>query len=296
MIIYVQSRGRSQEHDYRWLEVRKSSQSPSIPPLLKDLKVEELIESQKPSIILARSGKYLLLLVTAMESREERTDFMRRQIRNSVAWVSEEKPEIEQLFRAITVRALRGELAADIDKAIGIGGEYGFEVDFEQLHHLVDRLEVSVQPATFACFKYGKNNIDLRSDLASELSQFSLPHDSGNPIILVVVTTLKSQEALARLRVWRGLSSRIESQTWIEVSNSASKGTELGSQKKTLLLGILLAVIVVAIGWMIWSSTLNSVPQNSPPKSGTSSQQTSATSLSKVPATSQSPSTLPSIK
>ncbi|MGG6269111.1 hypothetical protein ACQ4M3_25560 [Leptolyngbya sp. AN03gr2] len=292
MIIYVQSRGRSQEHDYRWLEVRKSSQSPSIPPLLKDLKVEELIESQKPSIILARSGKYLLLLVTALESREERSDFMRRQIRNSVAWVSEEKPEIEQLFRAITVRALRGELAADIDKAIGIGGQYGFEVDFEQLRHLVDHLEVGVKPATSAYFKYGKNNIELRADLALELSQFSLPHDLDNQI-LVVVTTLKSQEALERFQVWRGLSNRIESQTWVEVSTSASNRTELGSQKKTLLLGILVAVIVVAIGWMIWSSTLNSVPQNSPPRSGTSSQPPSATSLSKVPTTSHSPSTLP---
>ncbi|MCU0551587.1 MAG: hypothetical protein MUC48_19765 [Leptolyngbya sp. Prado105] len=295
MIIYVQSRGNSQEHDYRWLEVRKNSQRPSIPPLLKDLKVEELIESQKPSIVLARSGKYLLLLVTALESREERTDFTRRQIRNSVAWVSEEKPEIEQLFRAIAVRALRGELAADIDKAISIAGEYGFEVDSERLQHLVDHLEVGVKPASSAWLKYGKNHIDLRSDLALELSQFSLPHDLETQI-LVVVTTLKSQEALERLQVWRGLSSRIESQTWVKVSNSASNATELGSQKKTLLLGILIAILVIAIGWIIWNSTLNPSPQNSQPKSRTPSQSTSDTSLSKVPTPLQSPSTFPSIK
>ncbi len=276
MTIYVQSRGKSQDHDYRWLEIGKESQSPSIPPLLKDLKVEELIESQKPSLILARSGKYLLLLVTAMDSREERTDFIGRRVRNSVAWVAIETPEIEQLFRAIAVLALQGELAAKIDQAINIGGNYGFEVDLKQLQTLVDRSAAGVKPAS--SLKYGKNDVHLRAQLASELSQYSLPSDLGTDQILVVVTTLKSQEALERLRVWRGLSSRIESETWIEVVDSIISGAESGLQKKTLFLGILAAIVVIAMGWIVWSSALRTTPQNSPSERKTSSHPASVTS------------------
>ena len=236
MTIYVQSRGKSQEHDYRWLEVRKESQSPVIPPLLKDLKVEELIESQRPSLILARSDRYLLLLVTALESREERTDFMGRRVRNSVAWVAEDKPETEQVFRAIAAQALRGELAERIDQAISIGSEYGFEVNLEQLQTLVDHLEIDPKSVNSGRFKFGKNVSHLRSELASELSKFSLPQGLGTYQILVVVTTLKSQEALEKLRVWRGLSNRIESETWVEVFDSTSGEAESRRQKKNSVL------------------------------------------------------------
>ena len=294
MSIYVQSRGKSQEHDYRWLEVRKESQSPVIPPLLKDLKVEELIESQKPSLILARSGRYLLLLVTALESREERTDFMGRRVRNSVAWVAEDKPETEQFFRATAAQALRGGLAERIDQAISIGGEYGFEVNLEQLQTLVDHSEIDIKPANSCSFKFGKNVSHLRSELASELSKFSLPQGLGTYQILVVVTTLKSQEALEKLRVWRGLSNRIESETWVKVFDSTE--AESRRQKKTLFFGILAAIVVIAIGWIVWGSTLNPTPQNSQPESRTSSQPTSDTSLSKASATLQNSSDYPSIK
>lgn len=296
MTIYVQSRGKSQEHDYRWLEVRKESQSPVIPPLLKDLKVEELIESQKPSLILARSGRYLLLLVTALESREERTDFMGRRVRNSVAWVAEDKPETEQFFRAIAAQALRGELAERIDQAISIGSEYGFEVNLEQLQTLVDHLEIDPKSVNSGRFKFGKNVSHLRSELASELSKFSLPQGLGTYQILVVVTTLKSQEALEKLRVWRGLSNRIESETWVEVFDSTSGEAESRRQKKTLFFGMLAAIVVIAIGWIVWGSTLNPTPQNSQPESRTSSQPTSDTSLSKASATLQNSSDYPSIK
>lgn len=132
MTIYIQSCGKSQDHDYAWLKIEDNDrQEPEIPHALKAIKPEELIDSQNPSIILARSGGYLLLLATALDTQDGRTDFMGRQIRNSIAWVEEDSSVSRQLFRKLAIQALKGKLKDDIQQAVDnvADSRYGFRAN-----------------------------------------------------------------------------------------------------------------------------------------------------------------------
>ena len=59
MKIYVDSRGYSQDYDYRWIEVTETEQKrpKELPYLLR--KAAELIESDAASVVLARNGSWL---------------------------------------------------------------------------------------------------------------------------------------------------------------------------------------------------------------------------------------------
>ena len=245
LVTYVQSRGISQESDYRWLKVRENSQIPEIPPVLKrpisidfktQVRVYDLIDSQTHSIVLARSDNELVLLVTGLKAREERTDFMGRKVRNSVAYVCSDSNDNELIIRSLAVRALRGELEGEVDKAVNIGGEYGFEVSFEKISQLarledVESLEAEQQ------IRIGENSIEFKEDLALELEQHCLPKTKRDSI-LIAVTGIKSKDALIQAKVWRSLSSRVKTQEWIKISNGTINVTantpelEQNQQKK----------------------------------------------------------------
>lgn len=118
MTIYVQSRGKSQEHDHSWLEVTKGiAQTSIIPEKLKAMKPEELIDSQKSSIVLARLDEHLVLIITALDA-PGRTDFMRRQICNTVAWIEPDNSKNERLFCKVAAHALNEKLGDDVHKAV----------------------------------------------------------------------------------------------------------------------------------------------------------------------------------
>ncbi|MBE9166342.1 hypothetical protein IQ238_01925 [Pleurocapsales cyanobacterium LEGE 06147] len=246
MVIYVQSRGISQDNDYRWLKIQKDKQLCENPQLLIEpinsagTKPVDLIDSQKFSLILARSHQNLLLLVTGLKTREERTDFMGRKIRNSVIWFYHDDPENEQKIRAIAVLALRGELEAEVDRAINIEGEYGFEVNFEKIRQISDSIVVETNNNADLIPKIGNNSEQLRQELALELETNCLPKQNG---LLVLVTSIKTASTLKAAKVWRGLSNRVayDKLTPIQARYQLDRQT----QKKTLL--ILTAIATVAI-------------------------------------------------
>jgi hypothetical protein len=204
MKIYVQSRGLSQDYDYCWL--------PEVPPILKKYRINDLIQSESPSLVLGRYENKLILLVTGLEA-SERIDFQRRTIRNSVAWVGEDNQENEEKLRAIAVYALRGLLKADIDRAVKFGGEHGFEISFDAIRQIkVDEVR-NFEPKLES--KLGKNSQELRDYLAYELEERCLPTSkefSHSP--LVVVTGIKSENALKQAGVWRGLSNLVQGEGW----------------------------------------------------------------------------------
>jgi hypothetical protein len=116
MEIYIQSRGHSPDFEYCW--------QPSVPDELS--RVSSLIQSDSPSVVLARFHKRLMLLVTGLVSPQKK-DFRERPIRHSVVWFLDEDYDGEAQIRAITVRALQGLLADQVDEHIQFGGESGFE-------------------------------------------------------------------------------------------------------------------------------------------------------------------------
>lgn len=288
MKIYVQSRGIAQENDYRWLRIKPDSTCRlEIPSILKknipinasfSTTIPDLIDSQKPSIVLVESDHEFLLLVTGLPTRGERTDFVGRKVRNSVAWIrlyanELERIESEQLMRKLAVCALREELAEQVDRAITIGGEHGFEVSWEALSRLTESLDIrALEPEEKA--KASSNTPQHRIELALELEQYSLPQVNKHRI-LVLVTSIKSQDALEKVCVWRGLSNRIESNDWVDLGNSSTYGleatwaTEQGSKKNInwLILGILVAAVILVVILLVtplWRSEPEPTPKAIP--------------------------------
>ncbi|ERT09078.1 hypothetical protein M595_0807 [Lyngbya aestuarii BL J] len=252
MTIYILSRGQKEDQDYSWFKIRKESLIRETPPIFKRVPVETVIEHQKPSMILARQDSEFLLLVTGLKAREERADFMGRSVRNSIAWVYSDSEEHENILRSLAIRALKNELELEIDKAINIGGEYGFKVEQDAIEQLAISKIIASKPAENAC-KLGKNSAKLRQELAKELQNYSIPLRDG---FLIIITTLKAKSALSMSGVWRGLSDRIENEEWEIISKtnqliaSPTSRSVLSSQKKTttqaaLTIAIILAIIMI---------------------------------------------------
>lgn len=254
MAIYLQSRGISQDCDYRWLKLRENSQVPEIPPVLKrpipvnrdqQVRVSDLIDSQMPSIVLARSDGELLLLVTGLAARAERTDFMGRRIRNSIAWVYPDSNDNERIIRSLAIRALIGDLEAAVDQAVNIGGEYGFEVALTQVKQLAQPEKVASLTAE-SPMRIGGNSPEFKQALALELEQHCLTTVDQHRL-LVVVTGIKSKEALLKARVWRGLSSRFTEQTWLEQPDHLVNAANHSNQRQENVFFWVITIAAIAL-------------------------------------------------
>lgn len=230
MLIYVYSCGESQDEEYCWLKITQNSQTLEIPSILTEpiqaeagvqVRIYGLIQSESPSVVMAKNNGNLLLLVTGLYSSERR-DLVGRKIRNSVAWLGGNSDE--PYLRGLAAKALGEQnwLKDKVDKAVTFGGEYGFQVAFEEISEIsageVGNNFVDSQ------YKVGKNSQTLREDLALELEQHELPDENGP---LVVVTGIKEESALINAGVWRGLSSLVQSEQWNTYKTNSSSPDRL---------------------------------------------------------------------
>lgn len=245
MRIYVQSRGKSQDKDYRWLRIKSNEYYPENPSFLlqfidnSPFKPVDLIESQKQSVILAVDRDDYYLLVTGLKARE-RTDFAGRSIRNSILWICQKDSENKKV-RSLLIRALKGKLEQEIDKTINASGKYGFEVDRKSLVKLSNLvLDIKNNQNTDLSCKIGGNCVSLREEIALELESNALPSIEG---LLVLVTSLKSADSLKKARVWRGLSNRVKSEYLEKYGSLAIERST--TEKKTLWLGIAIAIVLI---------------------------------------------------
>ncbi|MCG5057329.1 MAG: hypothetical protein KA714_04820 [Limnoraphis sp. WC205] len=249
MTIYILSRGQKEDQDYSWFKIKKENLIRETPPIFKRVRVETVIDHQKPSMILARQDSEFVLLVTGLKAREERADFMGRSVRNSIAWVYSDSEEHDKILRSLAIRALKNELESEIDRAINIGGEYGFQVNKDSIEQLASPENLESKPAETVC-KLGKNSPKLRQKLAEELQKYSIPSRDD---FLIIITTLKAKSALSLSGVWRGLSDRIESEEWEIVPHSnqllasPTSRSVLSKQKKTTTQAALTIAIILAI-------------------------------------------------
>lgn len=276
MPIYIQSRGKKQDQDYRWLRIKENEYYPENPdfllqPIGSSIRPIDLIESQKFSIILVATEDRYYLLVTGLKARPERTDFTGRLVRNSILW--ECKKDNELKMRSLLILALRGELDR-VDKSITISGKYGFEVDYDRLQHLSNSIAIGNNQNIDLNCKLGKNCDSLREELALELENNLLPDKKG---LLVLVTSIKSASALKQTGVWRGLSNRIEFEQFKQYDS-----LDVKAEKKTLWLWIAIALLVVAIAIItIKANTPQTQPEITPTPS-TIQENSSSTSTEKL--------------
>ncbi|MBV9389638.1 MAG: hypothetical protein JOZ78_24715 [Chroococcidiopsidaceae cyanobacterium CP_BM_ER_R8_30] len=233
MEIYVQSRGFSQEQGVSWL--------PEEPSLLRKYRVKDLIQSEVPTVVLARYDSRLLLLVTGLES--SRTDFRDRKIRNSVMWVGENSNE--PVLRSLAASALRGCLRKEIDQAIEFGGEDGFKVRWSAITQLALNSKAENHTPDERRI-LAPNSLEQVRKLAIEIEQYRLP--SWNNCPLVVVTGIKAKSALESANVWRGLSSLVDREFIYPPLKSAglhSRQTDK-KQKEEKPLALIMLIVVIA--------------------------------------------------
>lgn len=252
MKIYILSRGVSEKHDYCWQQIDKNSQQRVDEPSLVK-KFKHLIQSEAPSIVLARESCELLLLVTGIKA-SERTDYRGRQIRNSVAWVDKATDDNEKVLRAIAVRALQSflskneepSLKKEIDYAVQPDDKEGFKVDFEalQAHKIAESISVG-ESAPDLQNKIGKSD-KRASELLEELKECHLPKEEGP---LVVFTGIKAKSALEQSEVWRGLSNLVEVESWPAQKKigRAVKGSSQTGKQGNLIIILIISISLIAL-------------------------------------------------
>ena len=263
MAIYIQSCGKNQDQDYRWLRIKSNEYYPENPDFLLQpigsltVRPIDLIESQKPSIILVATQNDYCLLVTGLKAREERKDYVPRLIRNSVLWICRKDSENLKI-RSLLIQALKGKLDRAIDKTINISGQYGFEVNYELFNKLSNStLAIGSNNQIDLNCKIGKNCDFLREEIALELESNALPNKEG---LLVLVTSIKSASSLQKTGVWRGLSNRVESETLEEYGSLTI--TQFGKEKKMLWIWVAIAsILIIAIALIIVKLITLQTPQ-----------------------------------
>lgn len=240
MEIYIQSAGTSPDFDYSW--------QPQVPPLLN--RVSGLIQSESPSLVLAKFEDQFFLLITGLDSPTKK-DFAGRVIRHSIAWIAEANDENERLTRAIASQYLQGELSiGGIDRLIQLGGRQGFYFDSSKFEDLSNSILCSLtledsDNVLADTIKIGKNSQDLRNSLALELQNYLLPYEYK---LLVVVTGIKSEDSLTQANIWRSLSNLVKSENWKTVTNK--KKEDLSPKK--LIMAIARILLLAAIGLVIF--------------------------------------------
>lgn len=205
MDVYVKTAGKRVDLEYDWYRILPEGRVTEAPPLLRELRIESLVQDQSFTVVLARGRSRLMLLVGWM--RSGRSDFAGRNIHNFAAWVG--GPQDEAALRATAALALHGGLDAPVDQAVT-------EVEGEDFRVSLERLEAIPAPELAARaahalpdsrLLWGANTDALKNDLADQLERTRLPERDGP---LVVVTGIVSPERLAEAGVWRALASTIE--------------------------------------------------------------------------------------
>jgi hypothetical protein len=234
MTIYIQSRGIAPEDDYCWLKIEDANQVVAIPQILNQLGLVSLIDSQMFSLVLARHQQYFILLVTGLEATPGEVDFMGRKIRNSLVWMSSQ----EATIRVLTVAALQGKLANPLEDAISreVNPTQSFTVNTQKLRNLIDLVSVESCHNSYSACQLANNCESLRQQLALEIQANYLP---TNHDWLIVITTIKSAQDLEKLKVWRGLSNRIQA--------TELTATTKPPEKKTLFQTAVIATVTIII-------------------------------------------------
>ncbi|MEI6426945.1 MAG: hypothetical protein WCO45_00955 [Pseudanabaena sp. ELA607] len=244
MAIYIQSAGTSPDFDYSW--------QPEVPPLLNC--VSGLIQSESPSLVLAKFANQFFLLITGLESPTKK-DFAGRVIRHTIAWITDANDANEKLLRAIACQVLqeRDDLISKVDQLIQLDRKRGFTFEPSQFEDLGKSILDSFTVESLAndpdrTIKIAKNSQDLQIELSLELQNYRLPHDYE---LLVVVTRIKSEDSLTQARIWRSLSDLVKSETWKTVSHKKKENSSPKKLTLVIALVLLLLVITIIILWTL---------------------------------------------
>lgn len=264
MNIFVQSRGCSLDFEYCWL--------PAVPPYLAT--ISNLIQSESPSVVLARFHKELVLLATGLDSPEKK-DFRDRPIRHSIVWILDENDDNETQVRAIAVQALQGSLANQVDRYIQFGGENGFEASIPDIEIMSrsfssgELMGISPLPSSELPLKIGRNSRDLRDDLACKLQDYRLRKGCE---FIVIATGVKSEDALEKAGAWRSLSNLVKSENWKKLSKSEVQQSSFFGMAIAIIVAVIVVIALIMLIVLLHPFNLKQEVTPSPPQETTWSE------------------------
>ncbi|CAD5925186.1 hypothetical protein [Planktothrix agardhii] len=274
MKIFVESAGKSPEHDYNWIDEQlKIIEKPNI---IKSF--IGLLQQDSPSLLIGRKGEAFVLIVTGISS--ERRDYQNRIIRISVAWILKDDDDHvnEAKIRSLASKILlskiflpdTGEikLKETIENSVPAGEENGFDVDFKSLQCLLEKQESS-SPSKSEL----KPKLEIKSDepikqleqLAKDLKEQSLPKKEqslpkkNRP--LVVVTGIQTYADFKKANVFRGLAKFVDElggkkekelnfREWYK-GISKNMGRPI-SQRSQIVLSVLAILFCISLALAIW--------------------------------------------
>ena len=282
MDIYLQSCGKKETQDYRWIKIYADSawiEQPERqdPPFIDQL--SKFYKPDTPAVILERNNQELRLLIYWLKTKERSVQY-RRPVYNSIALVSKDKKDY-LLLQMLASEALE-DWKIFAEKFDGLvkwdhDNEHGFKVEQSQLLEYIQNqakesshLENADQTRKLA---QDVLNVDSKSPekqeivqetkqewikkLADELKTSQLPNLNG---LLVVVAENVAEEVLTGV-VWRGISDRVKSsEVWIEIPVPEEE-----FKKKSFTPYVLLAIIVISLFVILITVVFSlSQPQKNP--------------------------------
>jgi hypothetical protein len=229
MKIFVESAGKSPEHDYNWIdEQQKIIEKPNI---IKSFL--GLLQQDSPSLLIGRKSNEFVLIVTGISSK--RRDYQNRIIRISIVWIVEDNDDNEALIRNLASKILllftgEIELKQSIDACVNdeeensFQEENGFTVVFKSLKNLLEKEKEDSSPSKLLEADDKDDKLEIKKELekksdetdesikqlaklADDLKKQSLPK-KDRP--LVVVTGIQSKADFREAKVWRGLAKFVD--------------------------------------------------------------------------------------
>jgi hypothetical protein len=320
MDIYLQSCGKKESQEYRWLKIYKDGEwlnkvEHQEPQILE--KISQFYQPDTPAVILYRKKPNLILFIYWLKTKQRTLDY-RRPVQNSLVFIGAEKDCLLS-FQMLASEALEDwqSFAENFDKYVQwADDEYGFQVEpssrktFETFLFKKDAVKDSEKlkdPDETRKLACDVLNVKSKSPekqkilqetkqgwikkLAEELETTNLPDRDGP---LVVVAENVAEEVL-QSDVWRGISDRVahnnESGVWKEI-----KETEIEEvKKKDPKFYIILAIILISCVVLAIVYSLSQIPKN--PTTQPTSEPTiikPSPSPTPTPITSPEPKTKPS--
>jgi hypothetical protein len=229
MKIFVESAGKSPEHDYNWIdEQQKIIEKPNI---IKSFL--GLLQQDSPSLLIGRKSNEFVLIVTGISSK--RRDYQNRIIRISIVWIVEDNDDNEALIRNLASKILllftgEIELKQSIDACVNdeeensFQEENGFTVVFKSLKNLLEKEKEDSSPSKLLEADDKDDKLEIKKELekksdetdesikqlaklADDLKKQSLPKKD---IPLVVVTGIQSYADFKKANVFRGLAKFVD--------------------------------------------------------------------------------------
>jgi hypothetical protein len=302
MDIYIQSCGKKETQDYRWLKIYEDDkwlQNPERkdPPFISNpiktitntqVQFSDFYKPSTPAVILARNNQELMLLIYWLRTKERSLEYGRL-VHNSLALISKDNQEDNLRLQMLASEALKDweEFAKKLDCFVkwDQDNEHGFKVEESQL---LEYIQNQRSKNLYNADNNADNNADKTRKLACDVLNKHSKSPKKKEIFqktaqkwikdlaeelektdlptwdgpLVVVAENVAEEVLKPV-VWRGISDRVEHNNESEDWKEVERVAE-EVKKKSSEIYLIFLIMFVSCLLIIAVVLLLRQPQNNP--------------------------------